>query len=133
MWLVHKLLPLWLFTLPFQENTGLLLVVVGSMITFSGVWSFRAASTTVDPLQPEKASTLVTTGIYKLTRNPMYLGMLLVLLGWFVYLGSLLNLILVGLFIWFINRFQIMPEESALQARFAEEYTSYCKATRRWI
>jgi len=130
---VHKLLPLWLFTFPFQENTGLLLVVAGFVMTFSGVWIFRQAATTVDPMQPEEASTLVTTGIYKLSRNPMYLGMLLVLLGWFVYLGTLFNLMLLGLFIWFINRYQILPEENALQSRFGEEYTRYCKSTRRWI
>ncbi len=133
MWAVHKLIPVWQFAIPFQENTGLLLVVAGFLMTFSGVWSFRKAVTTVDPMHPEKANKLVTSGIYRLTRNPMYVGMLLVLLAWFVYLGSAINLLIVCLFVWFIDRYQIQPEEKALQQLFGEDFTRYCNATRRWL
>jgi protein-S-isoprenylcysteine O-methyltransferase Ste14 len=87
----------------------------------------------VNPLQPDAASSLVSGGVYRWTRNPMYLGMALVLLAWAVYLSSIAALAVLPLFIVYINRFQIEPEERALEARFGAQFERYRKAVRRWL
>lgn len=99
----------------------------------SSAWHFRQAGTTVNPLQPQKASQLVVQGAYTVTRNPMYLGMLLLLLGWALFLNSMPALSGPVLFWGFIARFQILPEERALLARFGEAYRQYCQQVRRWL
>lgn len=98
-----------------------------------GVASFRRAHTTVDPRYPQKMTALVTGGVYRVTRNPMYLGMLLALAGWALWLGQLLPFIILPLFILFLNRWQIAPEERALERTFGAEYTLYRARARRWI
>jgi protein-S-isoprenylcysteine O-methyltransferase Ste14 len=84
-------------------------------------------------MKPESSSSLVVSGIYKLTRNPMYLGLLLVLLGWAIYLTNVLVFLLLPAFILYINRFQIAPEERALTALFGQEFAAYKSRTRRWL
>ncbi len=133
MWLLNKLVPVWHFNLPFSEEISTFFLCAGFLITFFGIWSFRQASTTVDPLHPEQASNLVTSGVYKYTRNPMYLGMLMVLLSWMVYLENSINILIAIVFVWFISRYQILPEEKVLKALFGEQYDNYCIRTRRWI
>jgi protein-S-isoprenylcysteine O-methyltransferase Ste14 len=95
--------------------------------------AFRRAQTTITPLKPETASSLVSTGIYGFTRNPMYLGLLTVLIGWAVYLAA--PFALFGpLFFWlYIGRFQIVPEERALSALFGDRFTQYTAKVRRWL
>ena len=105
----------------------------GAAIALAGVVQFARARTTVNPLQPDAASSLVSGGVYRWTRNPMYLGMALVLLAWAVYLSSIAALAVLPLFIVYINRFQIEPEERALQARFGAQFERYRKAVRRWL
>lgn len=95
--------------------------------------AFRKLKTTVDPLNPDKATSLVTIGIYHMTRNPMYLAMLLLLIGWAVKLGNPINLLPLIFFVWYMNQFQIKPEEEALANLFGEEYQVYCQKVRRWI
>ena len=90
------------------------------MITGSAVLSFRRAHTTVNPMQPSSASSLVTSGIYRYTRNPMYLGMLFVLVGWALYLANVLAFLFLPAFIVYMNRFQLESEECALTALFGE-------------
>ena len=99
----------------------------------SGVISFRLAQTTVDPVHPERASSVVTTGIYRWTRNPMYLGFWLLLLAYAVKLSQPLALLLLPVFIGYMNRFQIIPEEQALERLFGDDYRNYCQRVRRWI
>ena len=105
----------------------------GVLAAFSGIISFRMKGTTVDPLNPEKASSLVQSGIYKYTRNPMYLGMALVLIGGIVRVGNPLGLLAIVFFIWYMTKFQIKPEEAALKKIFGAEYEEFCNKVRRWV
>jgi len=118
-----------------QLSTGVAIAIalLGVAAAVFGNISFRRAKTTVNPFKPETASSLVTSGIYRVTRNPMYLGMLLVLVGWAVFLANGLAVIAIALFPAYITRFQIKPEERALTALFGEQYASYSSRVRRWI
>lgn len=109
------------------------LAIAGIGSSVAGKIQFGRAGTTVNPLTPDRASALVTSGIYRHTRNPMYIGFLLVLLGWAVYLGSFWALAGPVAFVLYMSRFQIMPEERALSALFGEEYRAYCARVRRWL
>lgn len=109
------------------------IVVVGVLFAIAGVISFRRAKTTVNPLAPEKASSLVASGIYRYTRNPMYVGIALVLLAWAVFLLSPVALLGVVAFILYLNRFQIAPEERALESLFGAQFVSYKSRVRRWL
>ena len=109
------------------------LALVGMIVTLVGVATFKRAGTTVNPMKPETSSSLVTTGIYRLTRNPMYLGFLLVLLGWAAYLSNSLVVVLIPVFVLYMNLFQIKPEERALASRFGPEFAAYKSRVRRWI
>ena len=99
----------------------------------AGVVSFRKAKTTVNPLKPEEATSLVNSGIFRFTRNPMYVGFALVLLAWAIYLSSPLSLVGVLGFILYIDRLQIEPEERALNELFGSEFESYRSNVRRWL
>jgi len=114
-------------------GVAIVIAVLGVGAAVFGNISFRRAKTTVNPFKPETASSLVTSGIYRVTRNPMYLGMLLVLVGWAVFLANGLAVIAIALFPAYITRFQIKPEERALMALFGEQYASYSSRVRRWI
>ena len=96
-------------------------------------FQFWRAHTTINPYRPENATTLVTSGVYAWTRNPMYLGLSVLLLGWAINLGTLTPLVLAPLFIPFIRHVQIRPEEHALRARFGEDYARYCQRVNRWL
>jgi protein-S-isoprenylcysteine O-methyltransferase Ste14 len=108
-------------------------VVLAVAITAAGIAAFRRHQTTVDPRKPEQASTLVSGGIYRRIRNPMYLGFLLLLAGWGFYVANWAAALLLPLFLLYMNRFQIRPEERALQARFGAEFEKYTAAVRRWL
>nr|WP_255612533.1 isoprenylcysteine carboxylmethyltransferase family protein [Alcanivorax sp. 1008] len=112
---------------------AVVLVLMGAGVSLAGVVSFRRARTTVNPLKPEKTSSLVCSGIYRVTRNPMYLGFLLVLIGWAVMLGSAFAVLGPVLFVVYISRFQILPEERVLQNLFGDEFTAYQARVRRWL
>lgn len=109
------------------------LVAAGAVISLLGVLEFRRVRTTVNPNTPASATSLVTTGIYRVTRNPMYLGFALGLLGLAAWLSHPLAFLTVVLFVCYINRFQIAPEERALSAKFGKEFAAYVQAVRRWI
>lgn len=112
---------------------ALVLVLMGAAVSLAGVVSFRRARTTVNPLKPEKTSSLVCSGIYRITRNPMYLGFLLVLIGWAVMLGSAFAVLGPVLFVGYISRFQIVPEERVLASLFGDEFAAYRARVRRWL
>lgn len=112
---------------------ALLFTVTGLGVAGTGAGAFRRAATTVDPTRPERASTLVSNGIYRYTRNPMYLGMAFVLLGWSVYLANLGAIVLVAIFVAYITRFQIVPEERELSRLFGDAYSKYKATVRRWL
>lgn len=118
---------------PGQGAVAVSLIVLGFVIAAAGVAEFRRHKTTVNPLEPSRSSSVVRTGIYRYTRNPMYLGMALVLLGVAVFWASAPGSAIVAAFCFYIQRFQIVPEERALQRLFGEEFASYRSRVRRWI
>jgi protein-S-isoprenylcysteine O-methyltransferase Ste14 len=107
--------------------------LLGVACSVLGVVSFRRARTTVNPLTPGATTTLVVSGIYRVTRNPMYLGFLLLLLAEIAWLGSAVALPVVPAFVLYLTRFQIAPEEAALRSRFGAEFQAYTHRVRRWI
>ena len=118
----------------FNNNIiSLFLLILGLAIFLSAIKSFRRQKTTVNPLKPKQASSLVTSGIFKFSRNPMYLGMLIVLLS-ISFKFNLVGGIVISLFFYlFITRFQILPEEEAMNELFGDEFIEYSNRTRRWI
>ena len=120
---------------PFALRLGiaLVLVVVGQSISISGMVAFRHAKTTMNPIKASAASSLVSSGVYRFTRNPMYLGLLLTLLAWTVFLSNPVALLFVPLFVLYMNRYQIGPEERVLSSLFGAEYADYKKRVRRWL
>ena len=109
------------------------IALAGVATAIAGVAAFRRAKTTVNPLKPETSSTLVTSGIYRFTRNPMYVGLALVLLAWAVFLSSPWNLLGPLAFALYMNRFQIEPEERILSGMFGAAYSAYQSKVRRWV
>lgn len=110
------------------------LVFFGALLcVVLGIYGFKQAQTTVDPTQPQKASSIVTTGIYQWTRNPMYLGFLMMLFAFSIKLSNPLTLLLLPLFVGYMNQFQIKPEEQVLAELFGKEYEQYLKLVRRWV
>lgn len=109
------------------------LVAAGALVALAGVLAFRRHKTTVNPFTPEQSSSLVATGIYRFSRNPMYLGFLLALAGWGVHLANWVSVLLLPAFVAYMNRFQIEPEERALAKRFGQQFTAYSLSVRRWL
>ena len=118
---------------PFGLGAALGIALAGGLIALAGAWQFHRARTTVNPLSPAKASALVTGGVYRITRNPMYLGMGLVLVGWAVWLGNAAALLGLPLFVVLLDTLQIKPEERVLRQRFGEAYARYAARVRRWV
>jgi len=109
------------------------LVVAALAVDISAILLFRKNQTTVNPLQKGQAKHLVVEGVYQFTRNPMYLGMVLFLLAWFAYLNTLLPALGIIVFVSYITRFQVIPEERALKEAFGEDFVSYMSRVRRWL
>ncbi len=118
---------------PLKGPLSLVLLVAGLAVEFSAVFLFFRAGTTVNPMKPHDTARLVEEGIYRFTRNPMYLGVSLLLSAWAVWLGNLVNIVVLAFFVWYVTRFQILPEERILRALFAERYEDYCSRVRRWL
>jgi protein-S-isoprenylcysteine O-methyltransferase Ste14 len=133
MWLAAWAAPTCAFMMPARRVLAACIALAAVSIAILGVVSFRRAGTTVNPMQPEKASSLVTSGIYRLTRNPMYLGLLLGLIAWAVFLSNALAFLFLPAFILYLNRFQIAPEEAALSRVFGQEFVAYKSRVRRWL
>lgn len=109
------------------------LALVAFFVALVALIQFYVQKTTIDPSKPSKTVKLVTNGVYAFTRNPMYLAMLLLLLGWGLWLGNAFNTLLAAGFVGYMNRFQIMPEEETLERIFGSSYRSYCLSVRRWF
>lgn len=112
---------------------SILILFIGLIFILSAVIQFVNRKTTVNPTKPHKTTTLVITGTYKITRNPMYLGMLLIIISFAFYKTSIVSIILIPFFIFYINKFQIEPEELEMRKKFGKEYEDYCKKVDRWI
>jgi protein-S-isoprenylcysteine O-methyltransferase Ste14 len=132
-WLCAHAIPALRIETPFQLPLAVTFIVLGSGIGLLGVTAFHQARTTVNPTQPGAAAALVVSGVYRFTRNPMYLGFLCFLLGELAWLGSPVALIAAPAFVIYLNRFQIVPEECALRARFGEAFNTYTTRVPRWL
>ena len=112
---------------------ALALLFIGQGISIAGMVAFRRAKTTVNPIKASSASSLVTRGVYGFTRNPMYLGLLLTLAAWAVFLASPFAVLWIAVYVAYITRFQITPEERVLSALFGDAYGAYKERVRRWV
>jgi protein-S-isoprenylcysteine O-methyltransferase Ste14 len=133
MWLAARWLPATGLPVGLRYGAAAALFLAGLASSISGARAFRRAGTTLNPKQIENASTLVTGGIYGMTRNPMYVGLTLVLSAWAFFLGCLWTLAGPVIFIGYITRFQILPEERMLAAKFGDSYRDYRHRVRRWL
>ena len=118
---------------PDLEAVGIIFLILGLILIFSAVLKFIKTKTTVDPTRPHKTSNLVITGIYKITRNPMYLGMLFLIMAYTIYTNKVVGSIRIQIFIFYINKFQIEPEEIEMRKKFGESFENYCKKVNRWL
>ena len=125
--------PLLRIEIPGHEYAAAALAFVGLSVAAAGVLQFRRARTTVNPMSPHKTSTVVSSGLYRWSRNPMYLGMALLLIGVAAWVSALAGYLLVVVFCGYLTRLQIIPEEKALLAAFGPEFARYMAKVRRWI
>lgn len=133
MWLASRVAGSLDLTFGIRLAMGLTLLLIGQSISILGIREFSKVKTTVNPLKPHAASVLVKCGIYRFTRNPMYVGLALTLLSWAAFLANWLALPLLPLFMLYITEFQIKPEERVLRSLFGSEYEGYCANVRRWL
>ena len=119
--------------IPYKYFFTTLLLILGFYIIIRSSRLFAQAKTSIDPLRPFKSTSLITNDIYKYSRNPMYFGYLLILLSSSVYLGNVISIIIIPLFIFIINFIQIIPEEETLKDLFGPTYDEYLSKVRRWI
>lgn len=133
MYLLATFLPVGYFDFFGRYYVGAALLVLAIILGTVSLLQFFSAKTTIDPGKPQNATKLVTGGVYRITRNPMYLALLLVLLAFGIYLGNAFNTLLAAGFVMYMNRFQIIPEETVLKKHFGKEYEQYCVRIRRWF
>jgi protein-S-isoprenylcysteine O-methyltransferase Ste14 len=133
MWALNRYYPVFTLIPAPWNGLGWCVMVLAFIPPFAAITQFVRAGTTVDPLKPEAATALVTSGIYGWTRNPMYLGLSIVLLGWAIRLGTLSPFAGPLLFVPLIERAQILPEERALRVVFGKDYEQYCRRVHRWL
>ncbi len=133
MWFLDRFLPVLTVVAAPWNRAGWCVMAVALVPALTAVTQFVRARTTINPHDPTKTSALVTGGIYRWTRNPMYLGLLVLLTGWGIHLGSLSSLLIPPLFALVIKQVQILPEERLLRARFGDDYDRYCREVGRWL
>ena len=135
MWLLAQMFPMLELNLPrnMRLNVALLVLAVGLVIGMVAVLGFRRQKTTVNPMDPQATRSLVISGVYRVSRNPMYLGLLLMLTALGIAFANLVSLLVLVVFVAFIQIFQIKPEERVLAERFGQDFDEYCKRVRRWI
>jgi protein-S-isoprenylcysteine O-methyltransferase Ste14 len=132
-WTASRMFPLQSFWFPGIYACVIFLAAIGIVLIAAGVASFRHARTTVDPRKPDSATSLVRSGIYKRSRNPIYVGLLLILTGCAVYFRNYVGFAILPLFVLYMNQYQIKPEERALENRFGQDFRDYKKRVRRWL
>jgi protein-S-isoprenylcysteine O-methyltransferase Ste14 len=133
MWAFARALPELALPVPGAAIVAAVVAAIGVALGVAGIIAFRREGTTVHPVHPEKASAVVSEGVYRYTRNPMYLGLALLLLAWAVWLGNLVAIACVPPFIAYMTRFQIQPEERALLEKFGPDFGRYMESVRRWL
>jgi protein-S-isoprenylcysteine O-methyltransferase Ste14 len=133
MWLLRDVPPVFVVAAWLRESLALVLLAAGVAFDAAGLLAFLRRRTTINPLRPQNASALVTAGVYRFTRNPMYVGMALMLTAWAVHLSALWPFLGPVAFILYMNRFQIAPEERVLRQLFGEAWAAYAARVRRWL
>ena len=133
LWTLDQWLPGLRFTGALLKPLAVVLLALGLLLFAVAAWAFVRHNTSINPMRPGGASNLITSGIYALSRNPIYLADLLLLAAYAAWLGSLLGPLVMAAFVGYINRFQITPEEHALRALFGHRYIDYCSRVRRWL
>ncbi len=133
MWLLGRAVDFGRYDFPYRGALAIALVALGLLVIVVSLRIFSSAGTTANPMQPRNASELVTSGVYSLSRNPMYVGDAVMLAGISVWIGSALNVVLLAAFVAYIDRVQIAAEEQALAAIFGERYAAYRQRVRRWL
>ena len=133
MWLIAVFVSGTRIAVPSRAIVGYTLLGAGVLIDVISLLQFRSARTTFNPIKVDTASTLVTSGIYRVSRNPMYVGQTLILLAWAVYLQNYLTLVVVVAFVIWLDRFQVVPEERVLETKFGEQFRRYRREVRRWL
>jgi len=133
MYVTSQLFHAFEFEIPARQLVSLVVFISGLLIVAVGGMQFRQAGTTVHPLEPGNTRCLVRSGLYKYSRNPMYVGFLLFLVSWWLFLGNLVCGIFLPLFVLLINYLQIIPEEAMLEKKFGDQYRQYLSEVRRWI
>ena len=133
MWTISKHYDQANFSLNQFNQLALFFLIVAVIIIVISIKKFIKIKTTISPLKPNKTSILVDSGIYKYTRNPMYLGLLLILFSLFLYLKNFLSFLVLPLFVIYITKNQILPEEKVLENLFGDQFKKYKNKVRRWI
>ena len=122
-----------LIHLPNQDLISIIILLIGVLILTNPIFKFIKSKTTIDPIKFKKVNKLITSGIYKYSRNPMYLGLLMIVISTSIFYLNIFSITTPFLFYFWINRFQIKREEIFLTEKFGREYMSYKTKTRRWI
>lgn len=133
MWFASRYGPALAVPLAVRVVALVALALAGGATALAGDLQFRRARTTINPFKPQNSTALVTSGVYRVTRNPMYAGLTLVVLGWAAFLCSAVALLGPVAFVLYITRFQIVPEERVLSAKFPDAYAEYTSRVRRWL
>lgn len=131
-WVVTLLAPGFTYRFPYANVAAALVALAGLALNLLPKIAFQRAGTTVNPLRPDATTQLVTSGIYRYTRNPMYLGHAMILSGWVAHLGNALVIVVVPAFVLYVTVFQIKPEERLLSMSFPH-YKAFCRCSPRWL
>ncbi len=133
MWLLNQYFPLVRFIESPWNKIGMAIIAIAIVLDSSSLFLFLKKRTTINPMKPTNTEGLVTAGLYKITRNPMYVGLLVILFGYAIWLGSLTPFLILPVFYWLITSMQIKPEERILEKKFGQEYLDYKNKVKRWL
>ncbi len=133
MWVAARELPRASFQVPGAGVIAAILAIISAGLGITAILAFRRNSTTVHPNFPDRTSAIVTGGIFRYTRNPMYLSLALLLAAWAAKLGNVVSQACIPAFVAYMTRFQIRPEERTLLSRIGSTYAEYMDSVRRWI
>jgi len=133
MWIIALITPTLSYPFPFQKTIAIVLSIIGGIFGISSILTFVFLRTTLNSVQVDTVSSLVNSGVYSITRNPMYLSLLFVILGWACILSNILALIVIPMYVLYMNHFQIIPEEIALESKYGDSFIQYKTKVRRWL
>ncbi len=133
MWLLNQHLPIVHWISSPWNKVGIAIALLAIVLDLSSLYLFLKKQTTINPMNPKGTQGLVSGGLYQYSRNPMYVGLLMILFGYAIWLGSITPFLVLPLFYWLITEMQIKPEETILEEKFGTEYLDYKNSVRRWL